>query len=226
MAGFADIALNDEVAAGVVRADGDAIAAAYRVLAQSVMNLAYRLLGDRDLAQEVVQDTFIDLLQKASQIRSAGAVVPWVRKVAVNHCLMRLRSPWHKRRAEEDVDVVLERGAGQGASDPNVGGRWLESALASLPADGRVVVWLHDVEGYTHKEIGSLLGKTASYSKSQLARSYRRLIDWDQGGTSTEADASSAANSETGTAGASHPSMTRGRTENGELADQRSPCPS
>jgi RNA polymerase sigma-70 factor (ECF subfamily) len=51
----------------------------------------------------------------------------------------------------------------------------LERALASLPALSRTVVWLHDVEGYTHAEIGRLLGYTTSFSKSQLARAHLRL---------------------------------------------------
>jgi len=51
----------------------------------------------------------------------------------------------------------------------------LDAALASLPEVTRVVVWLHDVEGYTHKEIADLMGKTESFSKSQLSRAYQRL---------------------------------------------------
>ena len=51
----------------------------------------------------------------------------------------------------------------------------LERALAALPAITRSVVWLHDVEGYTHGEIARLLGRTASFSKSQLARAHVRL---------------------------------------------------
>ena len=51
----------------------------------------------------------------------------------------------------------------------------VERALAALPPLTRSVVWLHDVEGYTHGEIARLLGRTASFSKSQLARAHQRL---------------------------------------------------
>ena len=51
----------------------------------------------------------------------------------------------------------------------------LDAALANLPDVSRAVVWLHDVEGFTHKEIAGLMGKTESFSKSQLSRAYRRL---------------------------------------------------
>ena len=51
----------------------------------------------------------------------------------------------------------------------------IERALDALPDLARAVVWLHDVEGYTHREIGRLMQRTTSFSKSQLARAHRRL---------------------------------------------------
>jgi len=51
----------------------------------------------------------------------------------------------------------------------------LDAALANLPTVSRAVVWLHDVEGFTHKEIADAMGKTESFSKSQLSRAYQRL---------------------------------------------------
>jgi RNA polymerase sigma-70 factor (ECF subfamily) len=54
----------------------------------------------------------------------------------------------------------------------------LEAALERLPETSRAVVWLHDVEGYTHEEIGKMMGKTPSFSKSQLSRAHGRLRTW------------------------------------------------
>ena len=183
MAGFADIQLSPEVARGVVRGERHAVDAAYRLLVQAVMNLAARILQDRQLAEEVVQDTFVELMEKARQIKDANAVVPWVRRVAVNHCLMRLRSPWHARR-ESAEEQRLEQ-----LQDAHDGGmEWagqvpgLERALGLLSEEARAVLWLHDVEGYTHREIGELMGKTTSFSKSQLARAYDRLLAWHKAG--------------------------------------------
>ena len=179
MAGFSDIQLPEVVATGVLRGDRSALDQAYRLLSRPVMNLASRILQDRQLAEEVVQDTFIDLVEKAVQIQSIEAIAAWVRKVAVNHCLMRLRSPWHAKRSEVDAEEVF---ANQGDKSME----WvamvptLERALGALTAEARSVVLLHDVEGYTHKEIGELMGKTASFSKSQLARAYEKLLLWQE----------------------------------------------
>ena len=54
----------------------------------------------------------------------------------------------------------------------------LEAALERLSETSRAVVWLHDVEGYTHEEIAGMMGKTPSFSKSQLARAHVRLRRW------------------------------------------------
>lgn len=181
MAGFADIELTPALARAVVRGDREAVAGAYQLLVQAVMNLSARILQDRQLAEEVVQDTFVELLEKSKQIKDYRAVIPWVRRVAVNLCLMRLRSPWQARRdalEPEQLDAVAgsDDGGVEWAGNTSAVGR----ALGQLSGDARAVLWLHDVEGYTHKEIGELMGKTTSFSKSQLARAYERLVQWQE----------------------------------------------
>ena len=174
MAGFSSLTLDPDTALGLTRGEPAAQAEAYRLLAPRVMGMAQRILGDRGLAEEVVQDTFVTMIERADTLRDAKAAVGWIRQTAVNHCLMRLRSPWHERRSGETFTEPLD----PAQSAPRAENfRDLEQALGLLGAETRMVLWLHDVEGYTHKEIGTLFGKTQSYSKSQLARGYRKLLD-------------------------------------------------
>jgi RNA polymerase sigma-70 factor (ECF subfamily) len=180
MSGFSDIRLPETVAQGVLRGDRSAFADAYRLLAQPVMNLAARMLKDRQLAEEVVQDAFIDLVEKSSQIRDSDSIVPWIRRVAVNHCLMKLRSPWHARRTDTDAEEALNRSRTDQSMTWVENVPAIEQALMTLGDEARAVVLLHDVEGYTHKEIGALMGKTPSFSKSQLARAYEKLLMWQE----------------------------------------------
>jgi RNA polymerase sigma-70 factor (ECF subfamily) len=172
MAGFADLQLDPRVTRGLKRGDRGAQSTAYRALAPAVMGLAMRILQDEGIAQEVVQDTFVELIEKAHTLNDPEAVVGWVRKVAVNHCLMRIRSPWYKRRGTHEFDDESDVSNGSARIE---GMQDIERALGSLAVETRMVIWLHEVEGYTHKEIGKLVGRTASYSKSQLARGYQRL---------------------------------------------------
>ena len=174
MAGFSSLALDPDTALGLIRGEPAAQAEAYRLLAPRVMGMAQRILGDRGLAEEVVQDTFVTMIERADTLRDANAAVGWIRQTAVNHCLMRLRSPWHARRSVEPFAEPPDPAQSAPRAE-NL--RDLERALGKLGAESRMVLWLHDVEGYTHKEIGSLFGKSQSFSKSQQARGYRKLLD-------------------------------------------------
>jgi RNA polymerase sigma-70 factor (ECF subfamily) len=175
MSGFQRIEIDHAVIAALKRGERNAAEAVYRSLSTAVYTLARRLMVDVQQAKEVTQDTFIDVIERAWTVESPAAFVGWVRAVAVNHCLMRLRSPWHQRRApggvEADRDVASDAGRLERLTD-------LERALAQLAPETRFVVWMHDVEGHTHAEIAALVGRTASYSKSQLMRAYAQLTAW------------------------------------------------
>jgi RNA polymerase sigma-70 factor (ECF subfamily) len=156
------------------RGDMDAHALVYRRHAPGVYTLARRMLNDAAAAEDVLQDTFIEVMRKLDDFRGDAALGTWIRRIAVNKCLMHLRSAWTSRAERVEDDFAS-------APSPADTGRSVElatdigRALALLPDAARVVIWLHDVEGYTHVEIGRLMGQTASYSKSQLSRGYRRL---------------------------------------------------
>ena len=175
MSHFTRIQIERHVIEALQRGDRTAAADLYRALSGVVYTLALRLLADAQLAREVTQDTFVDVIERARDVKVPEAFVGWVRSVAINHCLMRLRSPWHRlriRAAETDrSDTASDALRLDGFGD-------IERALRQLPPRTRFVVWMHEVEGYTHSEIAQLTGRTESYSKSQLARGLARLLAW------------------------------------------------
>jgi RNA polymerase sigma-70 factor, ECF subfamily len=177
MSQFARIHIEPHSIEALKRGDRAAAETIYRALADVVYTLAARILGDTQLAREVTQDTFVDVIERAATLQSDGAFVAWVRSIATNHCLMRLRSPWRRRRDRNGMIEAADAGSDvvrlDGISD-------IERALARLSAETRFVVWMHDVEGYTHVEIGRLVGRSESYSKSQLARGHARLLAWQK----------------------------------------------
>jgi len=174
MANPFDQTLDPGLVARAQRGDMKAHAVLYRAFAGGVNGVARRLCRSPDVAEEIVQDTFVEVIHSIGRFRGEAPVGAWIRRIAVSKCLMHLRSYWerNKRGLPEDDEAI---GPATPAA-PDVHGRLdLEIALGLLPATARTVVWLHDVEGYTHEEIGALLGQTASFSKSQLARAYARL---------------------------------------------------
>ena len=158
----------------------------YRAFANPVFTLARRVLRDPALAEEVMQDTFVDVLSKADTLTREPSFPAWVRSIAMNHCLMRLRSPWHQRRE------ALESDEGSTAEDATDRAVDVDQALARLSSTARMVVWMHCIEGFTHAEIGEAFGRTASFSKTQLARACSAMADARFG--STEQHDESAAN--------------------------------
>jgi len=155
----------------------DAQESIYRAFQRPVRTLARRLVSRAAVAEELAQDVFIEVLQSLGQFDGRGSFAGWVRAITVRKCLMHLRSPWQRglRWVEALTDDNLGTGSAAGEHEGPAAALDLERALAQLGDTARVVVWLHDVEGYTHAEIGALLGGTASLSKSQLARAHARL---------------------------------------------------
>ena len=177
MSAFLDTDLPPETLAMARAGAVDAQEMIYRAFQRPVRSLARRLVPSVATAEDLAQDVFVEVLTKLDQYDGHGSFAGWVRSITVNKCLMHLRSPWQRARRWLDAP-----GEGDGEPWPQ---RWsvpssgdavdLERALARLGDTARAVVWLHDVEGYTHAEIGRLLGGTASFSKSQLARAHARL---------------------------------------------------
>jgi RNA polymerase sigma factor (sigma-70 family) len=142
----------------------------YRLFERPVYSLAWRMLNDREEAQEILHDAMLTLFGKLDQFRGDAPFWGWLRQIAVNEALMRLR----KRRLIEFTDELPEQ-QDLTQSGPELDGRDLERALGALPTVTRSVVWLYHVEGYSHEEIAGLFEKSVSFSKSQLARGTQKL---------------------------------------------------
>lgn len=140
----------------------------YREHVERVYALCTRMLGDRMLAEEVTQDVFVRVWDKLPGFRGESAFSTWLHRVTVNVVLSRReRASVQERRAVDDEEAV-----NAAATRPvSVGDRLdLEAAIAGLPNGARKVFVLHDVEGFTHEEIGEQLGITPGGSKAQLHR--------------------------------------------------------
>ncbi len=142
----------------------------YRDHVDRVFTLCARMTADRALAEELTQDVFVRAWEKLSLFRGESSFSTWLHRLTVNVVLNRREADGRRRRhlaSDEDDDV----GARIPARAVAPGDRMdLEYAIAQLPPGARRVFVLHDVEGYKHEEIGTLLGITAGGSKAQLHR--------------------------------------------------------
>jgi RNA polymerase sigma-70 factor, ECF subfamily len=152
--------------------DVSAFERVYRTHLPRVHSLVRRMTGGRD-TDEVTQDVFVRVWQKLGTFRGDSAFSTWLHRLAVNVVIERFRSETLRRQRLREGDDLFETIAAPARSrDLSMD---FEAALAKLPDGAREVFVLHDVEGYKHHEIASLLGISAGTSKAQLHRARMML---------------------------------------------------
>ena len=153
------------------RGDMDACAAIYQQFGTACYNLALRILGERAAAEDVVQEVFLKMINTLPGFRGDAPFGVWLKRMTANATIDALRAT--QRFADEDPETVFATMASRGADADTRVDAW--SLLMRLPARARAVLVLHELEGYTHKELSDLFGQSESYSKSILARALKRL---------------------------------------------------
>jgi RNA polymerase sigma-70 factor (ECF subfamily) len=146
--------------------DMDALSAAYRQFAADMLGVAYRLLGSRSDAEDVVHDLFAGLQESLGSYHEDGRFGGWLRQRTARLCLMRIRSG--KRRREWSLTESLpQQDLASHAS--------LREAIARLSNEDRTIVLLKAIEGYSHSEIADLLGIRRGTAEVRLHRAMERL---------------------------------------------------
>jgi RNA polymerase sigma factor (sigma-70 family) len=178
MSKFADIEIDPAIVRRASKGDAKAHEIIYRAYSAPVYSVCLRFTRVPATAEDLLQETFIQVIRSIAGFRGEAPLGMWIRRIAISKALMFLRSAWHSRGQSLDDDWEDAAPAGthqQGNPAQPEQAMDLDAALGNLPPVSRAVVWLHDVEGFTHKEIAGLMGKTESFSKSQLSRAYLRL---------------------------------------------------
>jgi RNA polymerase sigma-70 factor, ECF subfamily len=151
--------------------DADAIRHIYRRYAPRVHAVVRRLAGDDALAEDWAQEAWVRVFRALPTFRGDARFSTWLHRIAVNSALHGRR--WRERRAGRETGMPVAERAAPG--DPVMLRLGLQRALDTLPPGMRQVLVLHDVEGYTHDEIGELLGVAPGTSKSQLFKARARM---------------------------------------------------
>jgi RNA polymerase sigma factor (sigma-70 family) len=172
---LAEIDLTPEELAAARAGDAAARRMLFERLAAPTLGIIRRLVRHKAMAEDLLQDSLIGMYEHLDDFRGEAPFGIWVRKIAVSRCLMAFRSPWQRARVALE-SWTEEAWTGPAASEARTSDLIdLDRALAKLAPLTRTVVWLYDVEGWSHEEIADSFGRTVSFSKSQLARGHARL---------------------------------------------------
>ena len=176
------IAGEAEAIAAAKRGDADAFAKLYNLHKRRVYTLCLRMLGNVSAAEDMTQNAFLHLFRKINSFRGESAFSTWLHRLTVNLVLMHLRKKGLTLVSlEETINPSDEDSPRRdfGSRDSVLAGSVdrvsLERAVALLPPGYRMVFVLHDVEGFEHNEIATMLDCSTGNSKSQLHKARLRL---------------------------------------------------
>lgn len=165
-----------ELIAGVLAGDPEAERRLYDAYVERVYRLAHRMTGDGDLAADYTQEAFIRVFARLAGFRGEAALSTWITAITISVIYNGQRKVKRLRQREAELDDAASIATPARAADPDLKER-LASAVDALPEGYRTVFVMHDVEGYTHQEIGNALGIQEGTSKAQLSRARAKLRD-------------------------------------------------
>jgi RNA polymerase sigma-70 factor (ECF subfamily) len=164
--------------------DPDAFAQLYSLHKRRIYSLCLRMVGNIAEAEDLTQEAFLQLHRKIATFRGDSAFSTWLHRLTINVVLMQLRKKGLSLISlDEAMEPVPDEGPGRsfGAPDLTLTGAIdrmaLERAVANLPAGYRLIFVLHDIEGYEHNEIATMLDCSIGNSKSQLHKARLKLRD-------------------------------------------------
>ena len=141
----------------------------YDRLAPRMFPVCIRYVGDRALAEDILQDGFVTLFTKLDNYKGDGSFEGWARRIFVTTALMHLRKK-DALKMSDDLEVAKGLKTEVTGQIANIGYKELMEMVMSLPTGFRTVFNMYAVEGYSHKEIADILGISEVTSRTQYSR--------------------------------------------------------
>lgn len=174
---------HENIVLGCQRGERRAQFELYRLYARAMFNICLRMTGSVETAEDVLQNSFIDIYSKIESFRFEATIGAWIKRIVVNNCINQLK----KRRLDfAELNDNLHHKPDDSPPSVNTSQHEHESgwdiekvkkAIQHLPDGYRVVFTLYALEGYDHEEIGEVLGISEATSKSQYSRAKAKLRD-------------------------------------------------
>jgi RNA polymerase sigma-70 factor (ECF subfamily) len=140
----------------------------YETFKSKMFGICLRYAGNYQDAQDILQDGFLKVFEKIDQFGFKGAFEGWIRRIMVNTALERFRTNYRVININDNLKEIDHEYTGEFTSD--IDARELIRFIQELSPKYRMVFNLYAIEGYSHKEIGEMLGITEGTSKSNLSR--------------------------------------------------------
>ncbi len=151
----------------------------YRLYSQAMYNVCLRMVNSALDAEDLLQQSFIDVYSKMDSFRYESTIGAWIKRIVVNNCINFLKK--RKLKIESLDDRFHHVPDHEPVSEKHLNVKAINDAMTKLPDGYRVVFSLYQFEGYDHKEIGEILDITEATSKSQFSRARKKLRELLEG---------------------------------------------
>lgn len=159
---------NQELIRKCIENDRRAQEELFRSYVRAMYNIVFRMVGDRDESEDIVQQAFIKVFSNLSKFEQRSTIGAWIKRIVVNTALTHLnKKERFDRLDEQQVEIEEEE---EMEVIPGISIEQVEQAILELPRSARTIVTLHLLEGYKHREIAEQLGIGESSSRSQYTR--------------------------------------------------------
>ncbi|MBM77460.1 MAG: hypothetical protein CL846_03185 [Crocinitomicaceae bacterium] len=147
----------------------------YEFYYSKMMGVALRYINDRDAASDVVQDGFIKAFSKISNYTSTGSFEGWLRRIVSNTAIDQIRKKKKESFLQNEEKIEAEDEIKEESIYENISMSEIVNAVGKLSDGYRSVFNLYVMEGYTHQEIGEILGISTGTSKSNYSKAKKKL---------------------------------------------------
>jgi RNA polymerase sigma-70 factor (ECF subfamily) len=148
----------------------------YKLYAKAMFIVCYRLMNNREEAEDMLQEAFTQAFLKLDTFRYESSFGAWLKRIVVNTCINEINRRKVDLTFSEDFyqhDLTEE----EKETEARFTVENIMSAMKQLPEGGRMVFSLYLLEGYDHVEISKILKISESTSKSQFMRAKRRIVE-------------------------------------------------
>ena len=146
----------------------------YKMYSRAMFNICYRMMNDREDAEDMLQESFTEAFLKLDTFRFESAFGAWLKRITINKCINAIK----KRRVNLTVEEHIPDAPAELNPNEEIPGLSVEKvrkAMAQLPDGYRMVFSLYLLEGYDHAEISQIMGISEATSKSQYSRAKKRI---------------------------------------------------
>lgn len=147
----------------------------YKLYSQAMYNICLRMVHDENDAEDILQQSFMDVYSKLSMFKFESSIGAWIKRIVINNSInfLKKRKLQLTELNEQHSGVAVDNDC----EDVQYNVDQIKNAVSKLPDGYRLVFNLYAFEGYDHKEIGDIIGITEATSKSQYSRAKKKLRD-------------------------------------------------